>query len=262
MINSTHHELGPDGNPSIERLQEALSSATASEERMRQFVADASHELRTPLTVLRGTSQMLIRQRGLDQPEVDAALAAINNEATRLSRLLDDLLSLSRLDAGQPLDPHPVALSRFLEKFIARYAPAWPERTIEVDRSSLNGARVHVDPEALTRVLINLVDNAARYSTAGKPILIRGEAVGSTVSIHVQDRGPGLNPEDARRVFERFYRGSKSRSRLSGGSGLGLAIVRALVHQSRGEIHIDTSPDRGTTVAITLPRGRSNSPTS
>jgi len=257
MINSIHHKPVPERNPSIECLQEALSSATASEQRMRQLLADASHELRTPLTVLRGASQMLIRRPSLDQPEVDAALTAINKEATRLSRLVDDLLSLSRLDAGQPLHPLPVALSRFLEDFTACYTPAWPERTITLDRSTLNGAQVYVDPEALTRILINLVENAARYSTAGKPILIRGEVVGGAVSIQVQDQGPGLSPEDARRVFERFYRGSKSRSQRSGGSGLGLAIVRALVGQSRGEIHLDTGPDRGTTFAITLPRSRS-----
>jgi two-component system OmpR family sensor kinase len=257
MFNSIPHEPAPERNPSIECLQDALSSATASEQRMRQFLADASHELRTPLTVLRGASQMLIRRPRLDQPEVDAALAAIDKEAIRLSRLVDDLLSLSRLDAGQPLHPLPVTLSHFLEEFTARYAPAWPERSIKVDRSTLNGAQAHVDPEALTRILTNLVDNAARYSTAGKPILIRGEAVGGTVSIQVQDEGPGLSPEDARRVFERFYRGSKSRSQRNGGSGLGLAIVRALVGQSRGQIHIDTGPDRGTTFAITLPRARS-----
>jgi len=128
MINSIHHKLVPERNPSIECLQEALSSATASEQRMRQLLADASHELRTPLTVLRGASQMLIRRPSLDQPEVDAALAAINMEATRLSRLVDDLLSLSRLDAGQPLHPLPVALSHFLEDFTACYTPAWPER--------------------------------------------------------------------------------------------------------------------------------------
>lgn len=246
--------LGRAFDTMVDRLQEALASATASEERMRQFLADASHELRTPVTVLRGTSEVLLRHLDLEQGEIDAALLATNQEATRITRLVDDLLRLSRLDAGQTLNPHPVALSPFLEAFVQRYAAAWPERSLELERSSLDGAQVQVDPEALTRVLTNLVDNAARYSAPGGPIRIRGVAAEHAVSIAVQDEGPGLSPEDAARVFERFYRGSKSRNRQSGGSGLGLAIVRALVQQSQGEIRLDTGPDRGTTVAITLPQ--------
>lgn len=249
--------LGRAFDAMVDRLQDALAGATASEERMRQFLADASHELRTPITVLRGTSEILLRQPDLEQTEVDAALVAMNQEANRISRLVDDLLRLSKLDAGQELYPHPIAVSPFLEAFVQRYAPAWPERSLELDRPSFNGAWVQVDPEALTRVLTNLVDNAARYSAPGAPIRIRGAAAERTVSIAVQDEGPGLSPEDARRAFERFYRGNKSRSRQSGGSGLGLAIVHALVRQSQGEVHLDTGPDRGTTVAITLPQPHS-----
>jgi two-component system OmpR family sensor kinase len=103
-------------------------------------------------------------------------------------------------------------------------------------------------------VLSNLVENAARYSSPGGAIRIRGAAGERTVSIAVEDEGPGLSAEEARRAFERFYRGSASRSRQSGGSGLGLAIVQALVRQSEGEVRLDTGPDRGTTVAITFPR--------
>jgi len=246
--------LGKAFDTMVDRLQTALATATASEERMRQFLADASHELRTPLTVLRGTSQILMRHKNLEPEEGDAALSAIHDEAIRLSRLVDDLLTLSKLDAGQPLDPRPVVISRFLEEFVERYASAWPARTIGVDRRELDGAEANVDPEALRRMLTNVIDNAARYSTAGKPITIEGGLDAGTVSILVRDEGPGLSPEDAERLFERFYRGNKSRSRLTGGTGLGLAIVHALVQQSRGEIHLDTGPDRGTTVAITLPR--------
>lgn len=246
--------LGAAFDTMVDRLHAALTTVTGSEERMRQFLADASHELRTPLTVLRGTSQILLRQRDLDEGEATAALSAINDEATRLSRLVDDLLTLSRLDAGQPLDPYPVTLSRFLINFVQRYAPAWPSRTIGVDVAELDDTQAYVDPEALRRVLTNVVDNAARYSAAGRPITISAGADTSRVSILVRDEGPGLSAEEAQRVFERFYRGNANRSHLSGGSGLGLAIVRALVQQSDGEIQIDTGPDRGTTVAITLPR--------
>jgi len=246
--------LGEAFDIMVDRLHDAVAGSTASEERMRQFLADASHELRTPLTVLLGTSQVLLRKKDLDPEEFDAAMAAIHDESIRLSRLVDDLLTLSRLDAGQVLEPHPVAVSRFLAEFVRRYASAWPTRALIVETVELDGAQAHVDPEALRRMLTNVVDNAARYSAPGRPIVIAGTSAPNSVSIMVRDEGPGLSREDAERVFERFYRGNKSRSRLSGGTGLGLAIVRALVEQSRGEILIDTGPDKGTTVAIRLPR--------
>jgi two-component system OmpR family sensor kinase len=238
----------------VDRLQAALSASTESEERMRRFLADASHELRTPLTVLRGTSQLLQRHDQLDPAETAATLKAIQDEAERMSRLVDDLLTLSKVDAGVPLDPHPVTIRRFLEDFVQQYASAWPARTLEMQTSSLNGTQASIDPDALQRVITNLVENAARYSTAGEPITIEGEAGVDTVSIRVKDAGPGFVEEDAKHVFERFYRGNKSRARANGGSGLGLSIVHALVQQSHGEIQIDTGPDRGTTVVITLPR--------
>lgn len=127
------------------------------------------------------------------------------------------------------------------------------EGTLEMRTSSLNGTQANVDPDALRRILTNLVENSARYSTAGQPITIEGEAVGETMAIRVMAAGPGFVEEDAKHIFERFYRGNKSRTRASGGSGLGLSIVHALVRQSDGDIQIDTGPDRGTTVAISLP---------
>jgi two-component system OmpR family sensor kinase len=244
--------LGRAFDTMVDRLHRALQNATASEERMRQFLADASHELRTPLTVLCGTADLL-RHRELERQDADAAHLAIYEEAARMARLVDDLLQLSRIDAGQPLRRQPITVAAFLEDFAARYAPAWPDRSLEVDRSNLNGTQVHADPEALTRVLTNLVDNAARYSVPGGPIRIRGWARDHTVGILVADDGPGLSAEDAERAFERFYRGSRSRTRKTGGSGLGLAIVQALIRESRGEVKLDSAPERGTTVTITLP---------
>jgi len=242
----------PDSQ-TIERVQNPLRVKT-SEQQMRQYLADTVHELRTPLTVVRGASQVLLRERGLSQPEVEAALLGIFEEARRMARMLDHLLCLTRLDAGQSLDPRAVTLSLFLDDFVARYTSAWPERTINVDRSRLNGTQVHVDPDALIRVLINLIDNAARYSASDGAILITGEAAAGTVSITVRDEGPGMGPGDAKRIFERFFRGSQPRARASGGSGLGLAIVQALIRESHGEIGIETGLDRGTSVTVTLPR--------
>jgi two-component system OmpR family sensor kinase len=256
-LTRTRDEVGRLGiafDTMVDRLQAALSAATASEERMRRFLADASHELRTPLTALRGTAQVLLRQGGSGRPEVDLALQAMHDETVRLSRLVDDLLTLSRLDAGQPLDPQSVTLRPFLEGFVERYGGVWPSRTIRVDTAAIDGSTVFADPEALRRILTNLVDNAARYSQVGKPITLACRTDTACVTIQVRDEGPGLDPAEAARIFERFYRGNKSRSRQSGGSGLGLAIVDALVKESGGHIQVDTAPQRGTTVAVTLPR--------
>lgn len=245
--------LGKAFDTMVDRLQAAMSASNLSEERMRRFLADASHELRTPLTVLRGTSQLLLRYKELDEEETAVTVGAIHDEAVRLSGLVDDLLTLTKADAGVQHDLHAVTISRFLQDFVTRYASAWPGRTIELHTTELNGAQANVDPEALRRVLTNLVDNSARYSMAGRPITVAGRIDSGTVSLLVKDDGPGLSAEDAEHVFERFYRGNKSRARVSGGSGLGLAIVHALVQRSCGEIQIDTGPDRGTTVVITLP---------
>lgn len=245
--------LGKAFDLMVDRLQAALTDATTSEERMRHFLADASHELRTPLTVLRGTSQVLLRQNAPDPEALRAGLKDIHEEAVRLSRLVDNLLTLTRLDEGQVLDPQPVHLRSFLDDFVDRYGGAWPERTFEVRDADLNGATAYVDPEALRRVLTNLVENAARYSAPAGQITLEGSMSGTSVTLAVIDRGPGLAPQDAERVFERFYRVSKSRSRRSGGTGLGLAIVAALVEQSGGDVHLETGPQRGTTVAFTLP---------
>ena len=246
--------LGKAFDTMVDRLEAALTAANESEEGMRRFLADASHELRTPLTVLRGTSEVLLRQRATDQPNLTAALRDINEEAVRLSRLVDDLLTLSLLDAGLPLNPEPVQVRPFLEHFVDRYGSAWPNRQIKLEAAEVDGAAAFVDPEALRRIVTNLVDNAARYSTSGGPISIGAQSDDRTVTVSVSDTGPGLSRDDAARVFERFYRGARSRSRNSGGTGLGLAIVQALTEESGGKVDIDTAPNRGTTVAVKLPR--------
>jgi len=247
--------LGVAFDTMVDRLQAALTASSESEERMRRFLADASHELRTPLTVLRGSSEVLLRQGATERPAIAGALQGMHEEAVRLSKLVDDLLTLTRLDAGQMLLPEMVPVRPFLEHFADRYASAWPNRQIDLQLGALNGAAALVDPEALRRVLTNLIDNAARYSTPGQPITVHGAAQQDRIALSISDAGPGLNPEDAARVFERFYRGARSRSRHTGGSGLGLAIVQALLSQSGGEVDIETDVNRGTTARVTLPRG-------
>jgi two-component system OmpR family sensor kinase len=220
---------------------------------MRRFLADASHELRTPLTALRGTSQVLLRAPDLDAPEVAAAVEGIHQEAVRLSNLVNDLLTLTRLDAKESLHPEEIPLGTFMDDFRDRYAGAWPTREIEFDRSAFDGAHIWADPDAVRRMLLNVVDNAAKYSEAPSPILVTGDAGPDEVTIRIEDRGPGLSAEEREHVFDRFYRGGRDRSRRPGGSGLGLSIVQALAQRSAGSVSFETEPGRGTTVAITLP---------
>jgi two-component system OmpR family sensor kinase len=245
--------LGEAFDAMVDQLQSAMTAMAASEERMRRFLADASHELRTPVTVLRGSSQVLLRHAGPMRPDTKQALSDLHDEAVRLARLVDDLLTLSRLDEGRAPAPEAVPLRPFLHDFLGRYGAVWSDRTVEIE-PGIDGVAASVNPDSLQRILTNLIDNAARYSRPGGAIRLTAEARGPDVALSVADEGPGLDPEDARRVFDRFYRANPSRSRGSGGSGLGLSIVRSLVEQSGGSIELKTGPDRGTTVTVRLPK--------
>ena len=237
----------------IERLEEAFSKVTESEQQMRRFLADASHELRTPLTALRGTSQVLLRAPDPSSPEVLAAIEGIHQEAVRLSNLVNDLLTLTRLDAKLSLHPEEVPLAEFMDDFRDRYSGAWPERDVKFDKGSFDGTHVWADPDAVRRMLLNVVDNAVKYSEPPSAILVTADTAPEEVTIRVRDHGPGLSPEEQERVFDRFYRGGRGRSQRTGGSGLGLSIVQALVERSAGSVSLETEPGRGTTVKITLP---------
>jgi two-component system OmpR family sensor kinase len=237
----------------IGRLEEAFSRVTDSEQQMRRFLADASHELRTPLTALRGTSQVLLRAPDPGSPEVVAAIEGIHQETVRLSNLVNDLLTLTRLDTKESLHPEEIPLAAFMDDFRDRYAGAWPTRDVEFDRGSFDGAHVWADPDAVRRMLLNVVDNAVKYSEPPSAIVVTVDTAPEEVTIRVRDHGPGLSAEEQERVFDRFYRGGRGRSQRTGGSGLGLSIVQALAERSAGRVSLETEPGRGTTVKITLP---------
>ena len=252
----SHDEVGRLGSAfdrMIGRLEEAFSKVTESEQQMRRFLADASHELRTPLTALRGTSQVLLRAPDPGGPEVVTAIEGIHQEAVRLSNLVNDLLTLTRLDAEESLHPEEIPLAGFMDDFRERYSGAWPTRDVEFDKGSFDGAHVWADPDAVRRMLLNVVDNAVKYSEPPSAIVVTADTAPEEVTIRVRDHGPGLSEEEQERVFDRFYRGGRSRSQRTGGSGLGLSIVQALAERSAGSVSLETEPGRGTTVKITLP---------
>jgi two-component system, OmpR family, sensor kinase len=237
----------------IDRLEAAFSKVTESEQQMRRFLADASHELRTPLTALRGTSQVLLRAPDPGGPEVVAGIEGIHEESVRLSNLVNDLLTLTRLDAKESLHPEEIPLAAFMDDFHDRYSGAWPTRDIQFDRSAFDGTHVWADPDAVRRILLNVVDNAVKYSEPPSAIVVTADTAPEEVTIRVRDHGPGLSAEEQERVFDRFYRGGRGHSQRTGGSGLGLSIVQALAERSAGSVSLETAPGRGTTVKITLP---------
>ncbi|GAC52797.1 sensor histidine kinase [Gordonia amicalis] len=231
--------------------------ARASEEEMRRFIADASHELRTPLTSIKGFAE-LYSQGGV--PDVTDAMRRIDDEAGRMNLLVEDLLMLARLDAQRPLATAPVDLLSLAADAVQSARVAAPDRNIRLEVTTGDQPPVvSGDAPKLLQVLRNLIGNAVNHTPDDASITV-GLAVeaapggGSEVVLTVADTGPGLAPEDADHVFERFYRGDQSRYRGSGGgSGLGLSIVAALVEAHGGRVGVESTPGEGATFWVRLP---------
>ncbi|WP_242659092.1 sensor histidine kinase [Thermostaphylospora chromogena] len=237
---------------SEEAAKKSEESARRSEERMRRFVADASHELRTPLTSIRGFAEFY-RQNPEGDPS--AVLRRIEDEAARMSLLVDDLLLLARLDRQRPIAADPVDLLALAADAVhdARILAPSREVTLQVDGAALI---VLGDETRLRQVIRNLMTNALTHTPDGTPITVRVGAAEPWAYLEVADEGPGLDAEQAERVFERFYRADTSRTRTekaSGGAGLGLAIVAALVEAHGGTVTVETAPGQGATFRVQLP---------
>jgi two-component system, OmpR family, sensor kinase len=270
-------ELGPDGSgldrrvpdadpatevgqvaSSVNTLLQAVETEFAgrvrSEQRMRQFLADASHELRTPLTSIRGYAE-LSRLQGQSSNLSDDPMRRIEVEGTRMSRLVEDLLVLARGDQGTLTRRDPVDVDSLLSEAAGAAHSAYPERAFGISPSG--GATVIGDRDQLLRVLLNLLNNSAVHTAPAGPIQIAAipgtTATGPAMAIQVIDSGPGLLPDEAAHVFERFWRADKARSRAKGGSGLGLAIVAQIVEAHGGTVQFDSAVEAGTTVTVTLP---------
>lgn len=256
--------LGVALNAMLNQIESALharaaSEATArrSEERMRQFVADASHELRTPLTSIRGFAE-LHRQGAVTEAEaVTGLLERIEAEATRMGVLVDDLLLLARLDQQRPLERQPVDIVALAADAVTTARARAPAR--DIDLVAGEALTMVGDETRLRQVATNLVDNALMHTPDGTPVSVRvarASREGRDVAVlEVADRGPGLAPEQAERVFERFYRTDRARSRAQGGSGLGLSIVAAITSAHGGTVELDTAPGQGATFRIVIPVG-------
>jgi len=243
--------LGLSLNAMLGQIQAAFQARQASEDRLRRFVADASHELRTPLTSIRGYAELFRRGAASGPEDVADAMRRIEEEATRMGVLVDDLLLLARLDQGRPLERQPVDLARLAADAVADARAVEPDRPIVFEQPE--PVVVQGDEARLRQVAANLLANARQHTPPGTPVRVEVGVDGSSAVLEVADEGPGLPPDQAQRIFERFYRADPSRTRAHGGTGLGLSIVAAIVEAHGGRARVDTAPGAGARFWIELP---------
>ena len=243
-------QLGSALNRMLDHIADALSARQASETRVRQFVADASHELRTPLAAIRGYTELT--QRMGDDPEaVSHAMSRVASETERITRLVEDLLLLARLDSGRPLEREPVDLSRLAVDAVSDAHVAGPDHQWELDLPE-EPVVVTGDSARLHQVVSNLLANARIHTGAGTVVTTRLSTEPAHSVLQVIDNGPGIPAQLQSEVFERFARGDSSRSRKGGSTGLGLAIVSAVVKAHHGTITVDSCPGH-TEFTVRLP---------
>ncbi len=281
----TSDEIGQLGNAfdeMIERIQYGFAVQQASEDRMRQFIADASHELRTPLTSIRGYIDVLLRGAKNDPETADEVLRATRRETERMTRLVNDLLTLARFDAGRPLETQPVDLIALAGEAVDQARILAGEREVALRTDGRGRLPIQADPDRLKQVLLILLDNALKY---GRPapdgwVRVFVERTDRGVVLSVADNGPGIAPEDLPHIFDRFYRAERAARtrRMTGrqvadraheaptgqqdasaanhgpsGSGLGLCIAQAIVQAHGGTLSVQSRVGSGTTFTLALP---------
>jgi two-component system OmpR family sensor kinase len=243
-------QLGSALNRMLDHIAAALSTRQASETRVRQFVADASHELRTPLSAIRGYTELAQRVSD-DSDAVAHAMSRVQSETERMTRLVEDLLLLARLDSGRPLDREPVDLSRVAVDAVSDAHVAGPDHQWQLEVPE-EPVIVRGDAARLHQVVTNLLANARVHTGPGTVVTTRLASDATHSVLTVTDNGPGIPERLQSEVFERFARGDSSRSRKGGSTGLGLAIVSAVVKAHDGTIELDSAPGH-TEFTVRLP---------
>jgi signal transduction histidine kinase len=247
-------------NTMLDRIQQAFGARLRSEQKVRQFAADASHELRTPLTTIRGYAE-LYRQGALGPRELPNAMRRIEQEADRMSRLVAELLELARLDRESSLDLTETDLAALAVDAVADARAVEPGRPVSADVPP--SLVVTADEPRIRQVLANLLGNVRAHTLPGTPVIVRVFPAGGGAVLEVCDAGPGMSPQDSARAFDRFHRGARSggadpapaaaEAGGSTGSGLGLSIVQAIAAAHGGYVRLRSAPGAGTTVHLWIP---------
>ena len=220
----------------------------------REFVANVSHELKSPLTSIRGLTETLLDGALDDAASRRRFVQLIDEDAKRLTRLIDDLLALSQIESqAVPLRRVPVELRPLVESVVASLQAPLQQRRVAVDLELPDGLTVSADPDRLRQVLVNLLDNAVKYNREGGRITVSAAPSGAGLTVTVRDTGIGIPAEDLPRIFERFYRVDKARSREQGGTGLGLSIVKHIIDAHGGTVGVDSRASHGSAFSFTLP---------
>ena len=234
-----------------------LTTSERMEKTRRDFIANVSHELRTPLTSIQGYTETLLDSIS-EGNHVREFLDIIRKNATRMSRLTEDLLTLARVESGeQRFDLEDIAPEELLQDALESFQEMARSYGVEVVKENLAGSEwVNADREAIHQVFSNLIENGLKYAAGGKRLVLGARAVDGFVEFSVHDFGPGISSEHLPRLFERFYRVDKARSRESGGTGLGLAIAKHIVFAHHGTIRAESELNHGSTFLFTLPKAR------
>jgi two-component system, OmpR family, sensor kinase len=233
-------------------FNEMLSSLDAAHQAQRRFVDDAAHELRAPLTSIVGNLDLVQRARDLPAAERDVILADVRAEAERVGRIVNELLTLARADAGQRPAHNPVDLDRILIDVVRQAKPL--ANGVELSIAAFAPVVVLGDADRLRQLLLILVENALRYTPIGGKVSLALRVEGDEARLAITDTGIGIDPDDLPRIFDRFFRSDPARSRIASGSGLGLAIAKWIAETHDGQIEVDSQPGGGSTFTVVLPR--------
>ncbi len=260
LVTLTPHEH-PDGQHAVILTALDVTSRKRAEQVRTEFVANVSHELRTPLAAIRGYVETCLEPYPEGQePPYRRFLSIVHHHTLRLTALIEDLLILSRIESkAATLQMEPIAIYPAVETAISTLQKEAEKKRTKVSNSLPPGLpRVHADRNALDRILLNLIENAIKYSDEGMPVEVSARLQPDSICVSVRDKGFGIPRSDQERIFERFYRVDKTRSRAAGGTGLGLSIVKHLVQAHGGEVWVDSEPGRGSTFYFTVPLANSD----